>query len=95
MRAARQGLTTEPLRPQPPKGIFFNMETNYLEQIEEALINAAIEKQIHLERRACECDGEYTTAIENLLRYKKRAYWIQRGIQLFSDDNKDTFGIIF
>jgi hypothetical protein len=71
------------------------METNYLEQIEDALINAAIEKQIHLERMGCDDEIQYTTAIENLLRYKKRAYWIHRGIELFSDDNKDTFAIIF
>ena len=42
-------LKAYPVSPQPSKGIFFTMETNYLEQIEEALINAAIEKQIELE----------------------------------------------
>jgi hypothetical protein len=70
------------------------METNYLKQLEDALINAAIEKQIHLERMANE-DWNYASAIENLLRYKKREYWIQRGIELFSDENQDTFAIIF
>jgi hypothetical protein len=73
---------------------FFDMETNYLKQLEDALINAAIEKQIHLERMANE-DWNYASAIENLLRYKKRQYWIQRGIELFSDENQDTFAIIF
>jgi hypothetical protein len=71
------------------------METNYLKQLEDALINAAIEKQIHLERMAHDTDWKYASAIENLLRYKKREYWIQRGVQLFSDENQDTFAIIF
>lgn len=65
---------------------FFTMETNYLEQIEEALINAAIEKQIELERRACEPDVEYRIAIENLLRYKRRKCWIKRGVELFGNN---------
>ena len=86
MGAARQRVISEPFLPQPSKGIFFTMETNYLEQIEEALINAAIEKQIELERRACEPDVEYRIAIENLLRYKRRKCWIKRGIELFGNN---------
>jgi hypothetical protein len=65
------------------------METNYLEQIEEALINAAIEKQIELERNATDVDIDYAHNLEYLLRYAKRDYWIKRGIAIFS--NKQAF----
>jgi hypothetical protein len=62
------------------------METNYLQQIEEALINAAIEKQIELERNANPLDNDYAQNLENLLRCKKRDYWIERGLQLFDNN---------
>lgn len=85
MGAARQGLTTEPLRPQPSKGVFFTMETNYLEQIEEALINAAIKKQIELERLAHDFNGDHIAVLEQLL-LQKRKYWIRRGLELFNNN---------
>ena len=74
---------TEPFPPQPSKGIFFTMETNYLEKIEEALINAAIEKEIELVRNFYEGTEEHAKYLESLLRNKKREYWIKRGIELF------------
>jgi len=67
------------------------MENNYVKQLEDALINAAIDKQLELERMAYETDFGYTIAIENLLRYKKREYWIQRGIQLFIENRINPF----
>jgi hypothetical protein len=63
------------------------METNYLQQIEDALINAAIEKQIELERNANPLDNDYAKNLEYLLRYKKRDYWIERGIELFGNNH--------
>ena len=91
MGAARQRIIPEPLLPQPSKGIFFDMETNYLKQLEDALINAAIDKQLELERMGCASDSGYTLAIENLLRNYKREYWINRGIELFKDNIFNPF----
>jgi hypothetical protein len=71
------------------RAFFFTMETKYLEQIEDALINAAIEKQIELERNGTGSDNDYAQNLEYLLRYAKRDYWIKRGIALFS--NKQAF----
>ncbi len=65
------------------KGYFFTMETNYLEQIEEALINAAIEKEIELVHNFYKGSEEHVKYLESLLRNKKRDYWIKRGIELF------------
>ena len=70
---------------------FFDMETNYLKQLEDALINAAIDKQLELERMGCASDSGYTLAIENLLRNYKREYWINRGIELFKDNIFNPF----
>ena len=89
MGAARVKLKAYPVSPQPSKGVFFTMETKYLEQIEDALINAAIEKQIELERNGTGSDNDYAQNLEYLLRYAKRDYWIKRGIAIFS--NKQAF----
>ncbi len=91
MGAARVKLKAYPVSPQPSKGIFFTMDTNYLEQIEDALINAAIEKQIELERKANHYSNDHITILEQLLR-QKRKYWIKRGLQLF--DNNLPFNYV-
>ena len=83
MGAARVKLKAYPVSPQPSKGVFFTMENNYLEKIEEALINAAIEKEIELVRSCYEGSEEHAKYLESLLRNKKREYWIKRGIELF------------
>jgi hypothetical protein len=61
------------------------METNYLQQIEEALINAAIKKQIELERLAHDFNSEHIEVLEQLL-LQKRSYWIKRGLELFDSN---------
>jgi hypothetical protein len=89
--AARQRVKSAPVLPQPSKGIFFNMETNYLKQLEDALINAAIEKQIDLARNATDNPVVYISSLEHMLRYKKRDFWIKRGIEFFIDEEQKPF----
>lgn len=73
------------------RAIFFNMENNYVKQLEDALINAAVNKQLELERMGCASEWGYILALENLLINYKREYWIKRGIELFKDNIFNPF----
>jgi hypothetical protein len=67
------------------------METNYVKQLEDALINAAIDKQLELERLGCSSNAGYILTLENLLRGYNREYWINRGIELFKNNIFNAF----
>lgn len=62
------------------------METDYLTQLEDALINAAIEKQIAFDKLASESETEYVEILEFYLKHSRhRQYWIAKGMSLFNE----------